>query len=424
MSDLTIIIGGGLAGVTSFYELVTRGRRCLLLEAHDNVARGTSYANGGGLHPSLPDPWNSPGVGKHLLASLFQPDAAMRLSVGQIPKLMRWGSSFLYNSLPSRHAAITRANFQLAEYSTRRTEALQQFLNLDYGHAAPGTLKLFASAKERDEALRLAELLAADGLIYQALDREALVAREPSLDKAADVDGALYFPHDGIGDARFFCEQLAEIAQSKGGDIRLNTQVQSLLIENGKVSGVRLADDVIRGEVVLCAGVDAPFLVKSIGHHLPIQPAKGYSLTFDAASLPTGLPRHALVDPTTHITVSPLGDKLRILGMAEFIGFDRRIDPKRLALLQGFFKRLFPDLARHIDWAGGRGWAGLRPMSADGRPYIGASDTAGLWFNCGHGHLGWTKAVGSARILADLMSGRAPEIDAAPFSPNAGLRRL
>ncbi len=424
MSDLTIIIGGGLAGVTSFYELVARGKPCLLLEADDNVARGTSFANGGGLHPSLPDPWNNPGVGRHLMASLFQPNAAMRVKISRLPKMMRWGLSFLYHSAPARHQAITLANFQLAEYSTRQTEALQQYLNLDYGHAAPGTLKLFASHKEREEALRLADLLAAQGLHYEALDRDALMAREPSLHEADDISGALYFPHDGIGDARRFCEQLAEIAQAKGGEIRLNTKVESLLVENGAVVGVRLADEEIRGDVVLCAGVAAPHLASSVAVKLPIQPAKGYSLTLNAAAISARKPNHALVDPTTHITIAPLGEKLRILGMAEFVGFDRHIEPKRLALLESFFTRLFPSMAETIDWQSGEGWAGLRPMSADGRPFIGAARVPGLWLNCGHGHLGWTKAVGSARILADLMTGRTPEINAAPFSPNAAQRHL
>jgi D-amino-acid dehydrogenase len=110
--------------------------------------------------------------------------------------------------------------------------------------------------------------------------------------------------------------------------------------------------------------------------------------------------------------------------MVEFVGADRRVDPRRLSQLRGFFENLMPDLADELDWEQAEGWAGLRPMSADGRPFIGPSGIDGLWLNCGHGHLGWTMAVGSARLLADDITGASPEINAAPFSPDAARRRL
>ena len=205
--------------------------------------------------------------------------------------------------------------------------------------------------------------------------------------------------------------------------MRLNSKVTHLLVENGKVCGVRLGDEEIRGIVVLAAGVSAAWLARPLGLNLPIRPAKGYSLTLDASGQADS-PKHLLVDPTPHIGITPLGSRLRILGMAEFSGFDRQIDPQRLAQLRRFFTDLLPQLAEKLDWEKAEGWTGLRPMSADGRPFIGQSGIDGLWLNCGHGHLGWTKAVGSARILADAMTGREAEINAAPFSPDAVARRL
>ena len=205
--------------------------------------------------------------------------------------------------------------------------------------------------------------------------------------------------------------------------MRLNSKVTHLLVENGKVCGVRLGDEEIRGIVVLAAGVSAARLARPLGLNLPIRPAKGYSLTLDASGQADS-PKHLLVDPTPHIGITPLGSRLRILGMAEFSGFDRQIDPQRLAQLRRFFTDLLPQLAEKLDWEKAEGWTGLRPMSADGRPFIGQSGIDGLWLNCGHGHLGWTKAVGSARILADAMTGRETEINAAPFFPDAVARRL
>lgn len=418
MSDKpVIIIGGGLAGVTSFYELAARGHAVQLIDAAPKLAQGASFANGGVLHPSLPDPWNNPGIGRTLFASLFNAAAPMRLHVGQLPNLIGWGVAFLRNSAPARHKAITQANFELAHYSTRQTDALRQRLNLQYEQTEPGTLKLLRNAEERAAAVAMADMLATQGLRYEVLDRAALLAREPSLAQAGDgLVGAIYAPDDRVGNARLFCEGLLQAALAAGGTARFDTAVAKLLMDDGGVTGVQLADgEMVSGDVVLCAGAQSAKLAAQAGIALPIRPAKGHSLTLDAAPRTTRL-THPLVDPQLHIAVTPLGEKIRILGMAEFAGFDTNIEAQRLTMLRRFFEQLLPDMAQELDWQSGQGWAGLRPMSADGRPFIGASTRDGLWLNCGHGHLGWTMAVGSARLLADLYQGRQPEIDWSAFS--------
>ena len=418
-----IIIGAGVAGVTSFYELAARAIPTVLIDSQSQVAQGASFANGAVLHPSLPDPWNNPGIGAPLLASIFNPLAPMKLHLGQVPKLLGWGADFLRNSTPSRHRAITQANYTLAQYSTRQTDALRHTLGLQFEAAELGTLKLFHNQAERAFALEMAQLLAPQGLVYEALDCDALFAREPSLahaKPAADaVTGALYFPDDRVGNARMFCEQLLVHAQKLGGEVRLGAKATKLHREGNRVVGVEVDGELVRGQVVVSAGVGAREILAPLGINLPVQPAKGYSLTLSTLSAQslTG-PRlaHPLVDPRLHISLTPLPDRIRILGMAEFMGHDRTIEPRRLRLLQQFFERLLPDMAAQLDWKNAEAWAGLRPMSSDGRPFIGATSVEGLWLNCGHGHLGWTMAVGSARLLADLIGGTKPEIEAAPFA--------
>lgn len=423
-NNKVIILGGGLLGVSTFYELVSRGVETILVEKESFVARGTSYANGGVLHPSLPDPWNNPGIGGHLFASLFNPNAPIKLHLSQVPKLINWGISFLQHSIPARHIATTKANFELAHYSTKKTIELCQRLGLEFEHADVGTLKIFRNEAERETALKLADLLAHQGLNFEVLDRDGLLAREPVLAQAVNgISGALLFPDDHIGNARLFCERLAETAIAKGGTIRLGETVQDLLIENGQVTGVRLGDEVLSGQVVICAGVNAPQFAGQAGIALPIQPAKGYSITLDINGVDGKPLQHAIIDPTLHIAVTPLGHKLRVLGMAEFIGMNTEIDQKRIALLRQFFDKLFPDISRNLDWHRAENWAGLRPMSADGRPFIGASGVTGLWLNCGHGHLGWTKAVGSAHLFADIFTGQEPDINAAYFALDARRRQ-
>lgn len=423
-NNKVIILGGGLLGVSTFYELVSRGVETILVEKEPFVARGTSYANGGVLHPSLPDPWNNPGIGRHLFASLFNPNAPIKLHLSQVPNLINWGISFLRHSIPARHIATTKANFELAHYSTKKTIELCQRLGLEFEHADVGTLKIFRNEVEREKALKLADLLAHQGLNFEVLDRDGLLAREPVLAQAVNgISGALLFPDDHIGNARLFCERLAETAIAKGGTMRLGETVQDLLIENGQVTGVRLGDEVLFGQVVICAGVNAPQFARQAGIVLPVQPAKGYSITLDLNGVDGKPLQHAIIDPTLHIAVTPLGHKLRVLGMAEFIGMNTEIDPKRIALLRQFFDKLFPDISRNLDWHTAENWAGLRPMSADGRPFIGASGVTGLWLNCGHGHLGWTKAVGSAHLFSDIFTGQEPEINAAYFALDARRRQ-
>lgn len=412
-----IIIGAGLAGVTSFYELAARGMDVVLIDGEAQVAQGASFANGAVLHPSLPDPWNNPGIGWPLLASVLNPLAPMKLHLGQVPKLLGWGASFMRNAAPARHRAITQANYHLAQYSTRQTDVLREALGLQFEASAPGTLKLFHTAKERASALAMAQLLAPHGLVYQALDREALLAREPSLAQAADsLTGALYFPDDRVGNAQVFCQQLLSHAQRLGGELLLGAKVTRLHTQGHRVVGVEVDGEFRRGRVLVSAGVGARAILAPLGINLPVQPAKGYSLTLSTQAMAGPQLAHPLVDPRLHIAVTPLGDKIRILGMAEFMGHDRSIEPNRLRLLRQFFERLLPDMAAQLDWQQGEAWAGLRPMSSDGRPFIGAAPLDGLWLNCGHGHLGWTMAVGSARLLADLISGQTPEIEAAPFA--------
>jgi D-amino-acid dehydrogenase len=349
-----------------------------------------------------------------LLQSLFNRHAAMKLHWGQLPALLGWGVNFLRHASPAKHRAITKANFALADYSTRQTEAMAQKLNLQFERAAPGTIKLLRSAQARDAALRLADMLSAQGLAYEVLERAQVVEREPALHQATELFGGLYFPDDRVGNARLFCKELTEAAVRLGGRVRLNRPVTRLLRKNGVVMGVALADEQIFGEVVLAAGAMASSLAAPLGLKLPIRPAKGYSLTLQSdADMPV---YHPLVDPHLHIAVTPLPGRLRLLGMAEFAGFDKHINPQRAALLRRFFERLMPQLAARLDWHSADIWAGLRPMSADGRPFIGASKLEGLWLNCGHGHLGWTMAVGSAKLLADEMMGQKPEINPSPFA--------
>lgn len=402
-----IIIGGGLIGVTTLYELVSRGYEATLFEAEDELGLGASFANGGMLTPSMPDPWNGPGVARHLLASLFDPRSPMKLHLAQIPALFGWGLRFLAGSSRARHEAATLANYRLCARSLERTRALTKQLSLQFDQSDRGTLKIFESEAAMAGPLALAERLAKEGLRFEKLDAAGAVAKEPQLAPIANrIFGALHFPDDGVGDARKFVLALAERASELGATIKLGARVEGFIKRDGKVCGVRQGGKEHQGEVVLCTGVWSPELAGEVGQSIPVKPAKGYSLSVDAGALGNRMPRLPVIDDAMHAAVVPLGNRLRFVGTAEFAGFDRTIDQVRIDNLVSLFERLYPDLSGNIDLSRAKPWTGLRPMSADGRPIIRKSFKDGLWLNCGHGHLGWTMACGSAELLGDLIEGK------------------
>lgn len=410
----TLIIGGGLAGVTTLYALATQGVETVLVEAGPELATGASFANGSMLTPSMADPWNGPGVGAHLLASLADPRSALKLRLSQVPDLAFWGLRFLRYSSWSKHIASTDANFRLARYALQHTLQLDQDLDLNTLAQRRGSMKIFASEAAMDRPLKLSRLL--EGLPFDVLDAEGAVALEPALAAIKKrIACAIHYPDDAVGDARLFVERIAAAARQAKGAVRLNEPAQKLRAEKGGFRVDLATTSLTARRVVIAAASASPKLAKALGVSLPIKPAKGYSLTYP---LPAGLaaPRIPVVDDAMHAAVVPLGDRIRVAGTAEFAGHDRTLDPQRVKNLAMLLERLYPDLAPHLDARAAQGWTGLRPMSADGRPFIGESSVTGLWINAGHGHLGWTMAAGSARLLADLMQGRAPEIDPRPYS--------
>jgi D-amino-acid dehydrogenase len=413
-----IVIGGGLAGVATAYQLGRRGYRTILYEMRDGVALETSYANGGLLVPSMADPWNAPGVHWHLAASLFKRHSAIKVGWHEIPSLAGWGVRFLCHSSPTRHRAATKASFLLAKYSVERTRDLRVLLSLSYDATTVGTIKVFRTRSAMEEPLKLAAMLAPLGLRFDVLDAQGAIAAEPALAEIrGQIAGALRFPDDEAGDAQQFCEKLAAAFVREGGVSRTSTSVTGIAVERGSISGVCIGDKVERANaVVVAAGNSSAKLVRHLGVFLPICPAKGYTVTFDASHV-EGRPLIPIIDDALHAAVIPIGTRLRIAGTAEFAGSNLQIRQDRIGGLLDLLAAILPRIAAQLPGASGQPWTGLRPMSADGLPFIGLTHVRGLYVNTGHGHLGWTFAVGSAQLLADLIDGRVPDIDPTPYEP-------
>lgn len=416
MTERVVIIGAGLAGLSVGQALLDRGCDVILLEARDAVASEASFANGAVLTPSMCEPWNGPGVHRHLAKSLFDPHAAMKLRWSAIPSLLAWGSTFLRNSTPARHFRSARAAFLLSDYSVAATRQLRTRLALEYGASTCGTIKLFRSRRAQERGLALARMLGELGLRHELLDRERAVQEEPELeDVAPRIVGALRFPDDESGDAHRFCVALADCIKRQGGRILLGTRASNIVTRGDAAVGVATADGVVEGTaIVIAAGVHSPGLARSCGVSLAIRPVKGYSLTMDLSRLDRR-PALPVVDDDLHAAIVPMQQRLRIAGTAEFAGMDRGVHPGRIENLWRVLQATYPRIARVVDRNTAVAWAGLRPVSADGLPFIGGTPTRGLYVNAGHGHVGWTMAVGAGQLLADIVLGAPPKIDPIPY---------
>jgi len=426
----TVIIGSGLIGLASAYFLRAQGDEVVVVDRASGPGLETSFANGSILTPSMPEPWNAPGCWKVLRQSLVQPGSPLKLRAGAIPGLASWGVRFLRNSSPARYHRNTLSNLRLALHSLDAMRGLRADTGVEYGRGVEGTLRIFRSAALLEKALVEARVLNERGLQYEALSTKAVIAREPALQPLeSDLAGGIHYPEDESGDAQAFCVALAKVLAERGVEFRFNTVVSGFETAGRRIDGVqidgvhtrgvhtaglRTGSESIRGDrYVLAAATASRLLLAPLGIDLPVQPAKGYSVTipFDPGRPPLKIP---IVDDELHAVVVPLHGRLRAAGTAEFAGFDRSLPPARVANLVNLVRRVLP--AFKFEDATVKPWCGLRPMCADGVPVIGATPYSNLFLNTGHGHLGWTMAAGSGQLLCNLLTGLEPPIDAISYS--------
>ncbi len=401
-----LIIGAGLIGATTAYALVKRGINVMVIDAGSEAATGASHANGGMLTPSMPDPWNGPGIGKHLLHSLFDSSSGMLLRLHAVPSLLGWGSVFLRHSTRQRHRQATAANFQLAQYSLGITRKWREHLAMDYDSADLGSIKLFRQESAMETPLRIAGELKRFGMEFRLLNARETVTLEPALEAVHNkIAGAIHYPQDGVGNARLFTQAILRNAQKLGCEVHWNTVIDKIKVESGRVTGVSGGAGFFKAEQVVIAAANGSYkLLRPQGIRVPVRPAKGYSITIAAEGL-NALPVHPVVDDANHMAIVPIGNNLRIVGTAEFTGNDLSIPKQRIKNLQRFLYELYPLIFEQVNFDKVTEWAGLRPMSADGCPFIGPTNIPGLFLNTGHGHLGWTMAAGSAELLTSQLLG-------------------
>jgi D-amino-acid dehydrogenase len=408
-----VVLGGGVIGVSTAWALLRQGAKVTLVERQSDVAQETSFANAGQVSPGYSTPWAAPGIPLKALRWLFQAHAPLAIRADGSLYQWRWMAAMLANCSASRYAVNKERMMRLSEYSRDCLRSWRAETGIAYDARSQGTLQLFRSQAQRDGAARDVAVLQDCGVPFELLDAAGVVAAEPALARArAPISGGLRLPNDETGDCHLFTRQLAAMACAQGMTLRSACTVQALESDGQRVSGLRLAstkdgegERLQADAVVLAAGSYSRDLLLPLGLDIPVYPVKGYSLTLPVSDA-TLAPQSTVLDETYKIALTRLGDRLRVGGMAELAGFDLRLNPRRRATLEKVTRELFPcgDLTQ------AQFWTGLRPMTPDGTPLVGATPLRGLYLNTGHGTLGWTMACGSAQLLADTISGRPPAI--------------
>jgi D-amino-acid dehydrogenase len=403
-----IVLGGGVVGVTTAYQLQRDGHDVVILERNREVAAGASWGNAGMIAPGHSFVWSSPRAPIILAKSLLLRDQALRFRLSADPRLYAWSWGFIKECTAAKARRNTLLKHRLAAYSQTVLDSVVGEEKIAYDRSLRGILYLHRSQKALDAGVEHMKLLESDGQVIKVLDRKQVIALEPGFAHAKDkIAGAILCPTDETGDCAKFTRALADKIVKRGGAIVTGATVGGLKTEGDKVTVAETSRGPFTGDVfVLALGAESPVLSRALGIPLPIYPIKGYSLTIPIGASPSP-PTVACVDEHNLVAISRFGDRLRITATAEFAGYDTSHKPSDFTFMKRVTQELFPAGA---EYERAEMSACLRPMTPNNLPLIGQRRFSNLFLNCGHGHIGWTMSHGSARIAADLIAGRKPAI--------------
>jgi D-amino-acid dehydrogenase len=404
-----LVLGSGVIGVSTAYFLARAGHEVEVVDRQDGPALETSYANAGEVSPGYSAPWAGPGVPVKAIKWMLMQHSPLVIWPLLDPAMWRWGAMMLANCTAKAYALNKSRMVPIAEYSRDVLKALRAETGISYDDRAQGTLQLFRTQKQLDGIAGDVEVLRQYGVPFEVLDREGFCRVEPALKLTQHkFVGALRLPNDETGDCYLFTQRLAEMAQALGVRFRFGTTIQRLAAEGGELKAVHTsAGELKADQVVLALGSHSPTLLKPLGIRIPVYPVKGYSITVPISD-PAGAPESTIMDETHKVAVTRLGDRIRVGGTAELAGYSLKLREARRGTLEHVVTDLFP---KGGDVKQASFWCGLRPMTPDGTPIVGPTPVKRLLLATGHGTLGWTMACGTGRVIADLVSGRAPEID-------------
>ncbi|MES2360957.1 MAG: D-amino acid dehydrogenase [Pseudomonadota bacterium] len=405
------VIGAGIIGITTAYELAVDGHEVTVFERRGTAAEETSFANAGVVAPGAVTPWAAPGMPGKVFSHLFSRHAPVKLglplSASELAWMWKW-----YRACRLEPYLANRARLQrLAFYSRERLHQITAELQLEYDRS-PGYMVLLRGEKDSRMVQPGLQVLRDAGVVFREINADEVRKIEPAINADTQFLGGIHLPNDEVANCRQFALLLKNEAQRLGVSFEFNKTVAS--VDRAQPASILIAGESAPrsfDSVVMCAGLAAAQLLKPLGLKIPMAAVYGYSISAPIRE-PLNAPRSALMDERYKVAISRLGNRVRVAGSAEMGG---SLATKRASSIQTLYKVLhdwFPGAAQHSNLGVNvQEWKGARPMLPDGPPVIGNSGLQGLWLNLGHGSSGWALSCGSARALADLMAGKSAAID-------------
>jgi D-amino-acid dehydrogenase len=404
-----VVLGSGVIGVSCAYQLAMAGHDVTVVDRQPAPGMETSFANAGEVSPGYSAPWAGPGVPLKAIKWLLMQHRPLVIRPHLDLNLIRWGLAMLRNCTAARYELNKGRMVRLAEYSRDCMKALRTQTGMAYDQRMQGTLQLFRTQSQLDGASADIAILQRYGVGFELLDRDGCIRHEPALAAVKHKFlGGLLLPGDETGDCFKFTQNLAALAAKQGVKFCHGTGIQRLQHSGHQIDAVLTDAGPLKADAYLVAlGSYSPLLLKGVGIRIPVYPVKGYSITVPITEA-SGAPESTVMDESHKVAVTRLGERIRVGGTAELAGYTLRLHDARRQTLEHVVTDLFPhggDVSR------AEFWCGLRPMTPDGTPVIGATRLPNLFLATGHGTLGWTMAAGTGRVMADVISGRTPGID-------------
>jgi D-amino-acid dehydrogenase len=403
-----VVLGAGLAGVTAAWHLQADGHEVTVVDRQPEAALETSFANAGLISTGHAFAWASPRAVRVMLKSLFLHDQPLRMRFSADPAFWRWTLKFLRQCTTERAHANTRIKHRLCRYAEQVLHDLIARTGIACDQERRGLLYVHRTQRSLERGVANMRIMVEGGHEIEVVDRDRAAAIDPALAPSkSKIAGGIYCPTDGSGDAHKFTQALASLCAERGVRFSFDTTAKRLEAEGDRVERVITDRGAIEADAfVLALGSYSPVLARSLGEQVPVYPVKGYSVTIPLNGA-NGAPTIGGIDEDNLCAYVRLGDRVRVTSVAEFAGYDTSHQPADFRSMLGALRDLYPNAG---DFSRPSYWACLRPMTPDGPPIVGRGRYRNLYYDTGHGHMGWTMSCGTARITADLIAGRAPEV--------------